>query len=185
MRCWLIVCTVLFLFIARSAQAVSVPFYLRKPEISADVYLIRHGEKIDDEHTGLSPAGQFRALCVENLFSQPEFQIDAILAQEYFEDGHRIRAYDTVKPLADRLNLKVDHHCDRDDAKCVKKSIKKAVKKGARSVLVCWEHDALEVIAEELGIKGVEAPSERFDLVWHINNGRLLRTFSEGCPWLD
>lgn len=38
--------------------------------------------------------------------------------------GARKRAYDTVKPLADDLGMKVDVSCDRDDPDCVKDVVK-------------------------------------------------------------
>ena len=56
---------------------------------------------------------------------------------------------------------------------------------GAKRILVCWEHDALSDIAERLGVPGLVYPSERFDLVWQIADGRLVRMFSEECPVLD
>lgn len=69
-------------------------------------------------------------------------------------DGKRQRPLDTVKPLAGDLGLEVDTSCDRDDAKCVKKVVDKYDGKG--NILICWEHDALKDIAEELGAKDVD-----------------------------
>lgn len=180
----------LFVTVALAAavhvNAVASPFIVRdKTKVDADVYLIRHGEKIDDDHTGLSPRGEERADCVEKLFSGHNLEVDAIFTQDYKSNGKRIRPYDTVKPLADRLGISIDHSCDRNDQKCAAKKIQKAAKKGAKRILVCWEHHALSDIAEELGVKGLTYPSERFDLVWQINDGKLLRTFSEECPRLD
>ena len=169
---------------ALGVSAATTPLVARSKDIKADVYLIRHGEKIDDDHTGLSPRGEQRADCVENVFSQDQLKVDAIITQDYKSNGKRIRPYDTVKPLAQRLGLDIDHHCDRDDADCAAKAIKKAVDKGAKRVLVCWEHHALSDIAKEFGVKGLDYP-DRFDLVWQINDGKLVRSFSEECPNLD
>lgn len=77
----------------------------------------------------------------------------AIITQDYKSSGKRIRPYETVKPLADELGLKIDHHCDRDDTSCAIKAINSAVSDGAQRVLVCWEHKALDDIAEALGLK--------------------------------
>lgn len=55
----------------------------------------------------------------------------------------------TVKPLAKDLGLEVDTSCDRDDADCVKKAVKKY--KGSGNILICWEHAALTDIVQSLG----------------------------------
>jgi hypothetical protein len=67
-------------------------------------------------------------------------------------DGSRQRPYDTVNPLADDLGLQVDTSCDRDDSKCVEKVVKGYA--GSGNILLCWEHDALHNIVNELGFKG-------------------------------
>lgn len=66
-----------------------------------------------------------------------------------YEDGKRQRPYDTVKPLADDLGLTVDISCDRDDSKCVENVVKGYT--GTGNILICWEHDALSDIVDELG----------------------------------
>ena len=171
---------------ALCVHSAAVPYVLRTPNThGAQIYLIRHGEKVDDDHIGLSPEGEERAGCVERLFSQDALEVGAIITQDYKPNGKRIRPYDTVKPLADHLGLTIDHHCDRDDEACAIHAITKAARRGAKRILVCWEHDALSDIAERLGVPGLVYPSERFDLVWQIADGRLVRMFSEECPELD
>lgn len=172
--------------LALCVHTAAVPYVLRTPNThGAQVYLIRHGEKVDDDHIGLSPEGEERADCVQRLFSENALKVDAIFTQDYKPNGKRIRPYDTVKPLADHLGLPIDHHCDRDDEACAIHAITKAARRGAKRILVCWEHDALSDIAERLGVPGLVYPSERFDLVWQIADGRLVRMFSEECPELD
>ena len=65
------------------------------------------------------------------------------------QDGKRARPYDTVKRLATDLGLDVDTHCDRDDAWCVKKTIREY--KGDGNILICWEHHRMTHLVEELG----------------------------------
>lgn len=57
----------------------------------------------------------------------------------------------TVQPLANDLGLTVDTSCDRDDAKCVKKLVSNYDDNNSGNILICWEHDALTDIVEELG----------------------------------
>lgn len=75
-------------------------------------------------------------------------------------DGHRNRPLKTVEPLAGDLGLEVDISCDRDDPECVKDAIEDY--DGDGNVLICWEHDALTDIIEELGADDApEYPSDR------------------------
>ena len=154
-------------------------------DIKARIYLIRHGEKIDDDHVGLSERGKQRAQCVKNFFSTDEHKVDYIIAQDYKSNGKRIRPYETVKPLADKLGLTVDHHCDKKDEDCVYDTIKEQSKKGKRSILVCWEHKRLSDIADELDIDDLDYPDDRFDIVFNIQEGKVDSIFSEECPNLD
>ena len=110
---------------------------------------------------------------------------DFIMAQDYKSNGKRIRPYDTVKPLADKMGLAVDHSCDRDDEDCAEDLIKRAAKNGARRILVCWEHKVLSDIAHKLGVDDLDYPSDRFDIVFQMYNGEMQRIFSEECPGLD
>ena len=60
-----------------------------------------------------------------------------------------------------------------------------AVKNGAKTVLVCWEHKVLSDIAHKLGVDDLDYPSDRFDIVFQMYNGEMQRIFSEECPGLD
>lgn len=79
----------------------------------------------------------------------------------------------------------MDHHCDRDDEECAANTVADAVKNGAKTVLVCWEHKVLSDIAEELGIKKLEYPDDRFDIVFEMYDGEMVNIYSEECPNLD
>ena len=48
------------------------------------VYMIRHGEKPEDDSPGLSPEGKLRAECVRNVFgNESDYNIGYIMAQSY------------------------------------------------------------------------------------------------------
>ncbi|GAA5899910.1 uncharacterized protein JCM6883_006031 [Sporobolomyces salmoneus] len=152
------------------------------------VYLIRHGEKGSRGETGLNSKGKKRAKCLRKLLATPRFKIGLILAEEYDHKTHkRRRPYDTVKPIADELGLKVDTECDVEDAKCVRKKVEKYAKAGGKGdVLICWKHSMLNVIAHELGApKTKPYPDERYDLMWTLHHNRLISKESEQCPGLD
>lgn len=109
----------------------------------------------------------------------------AIFAQDFKKSGKRIRPFATVEPLGERLGIEVHHKCDRDDVDCAVDSISKAVDDGAKRVLVCWEHDTLSDIADKLGIKDLEYPDDRFDIVFQLHDGAMQQIYSEGCPSID
>ncbi|KAL2889785.1 hypothetical protein HOO65_020327 [Ceratocystis lukuohia] len=131
------------------------------------VYLIRHGEK-PKEGNGLSAKGIQRAECLKSLFGKDsKYDIGHIMAQKPKKNGRRKRPYDTVKPLADHLDIEVDTSCPRDDMECVKDTIKNYEGKG--NILVCWEHKRLTKIVKTLGLKHHDAPhypSKHFDIIW-------------------
>lgn len=90
----------------------------------ATVYLIRHGEKPADGGNGLTAQGQQRAQCLVNVIGKSSsYDIGYILAERPKSDGSRQRPYDTVKPLADSLGLKIDTSCGRDDSDCVANAV--------------------------------------------------------------
>lgn len=63
--------------------------------------------------------------------------------------GKRNRPYETVRPLAEDLGLKVDISCKRDDAECVKDAVDDY--DGEGNILICWEHHRMTDLVEELG----------------------------------
>ncbi|KAF2755761.1 putative phosphoglycerate mutase family protein [Pseudovirgaria hyperparasitica] len=153
------------------------------------VYLIRHGEK-PSSGNGLSAAGMQRAQCLRSVFGKSSsYNIGNIMAQTYKADGSRKRPYDTVTPLAADLGLPVDTSCDRDNASCVENVVKGY--KGSGNILICWEHDALSDIVDELGAKKDNVPSypsDRFDIIWtdpYSYDAGVTSQTSEKCPGLD
>lgn len=151
------------------------------------VYLIRHGEKPADDGIGLSPEGEQRAQCLRTVFgAASQYNIGYILAQTPKDDGKRERPYLTVKPLADDLGLTVDTSCDRDDEKCVQDAVDNY--DGDGNVLICWEHDQLNNLAEELGANDVDNyPDDSYDLIWTqpYDYKKITDVTSESCPGLD
>ena len=153
------------------------------------VYLIRHGEKFrDTDKVGLSERGVRRAKCLSHIFSkdgrEKTLRIDYILAQDFKTNGQKRRPYETVKPLAKKHDIKLNHSCDRDDTKCAARKIRKRAARG-ENVLVVWEHKRLTQIAKALGVKGLMYPSERYDVVFKLRGNKVHSIYSEGCPDLD
>ncbi|GAA5942154.1 uncharacterized protein JCM15063_002019 [Sporobolomyces koalae] len=152
------------------------------------VYLIRHGEKGSKGETGLNNKGKKRAKCLKQMLATPRFKIGLILAEDYDRKTHkRKRPFDTVKPIADHLGLKVDTDCQVDDAKCVRKKVEQYAKAGGTGdVLICWKHSMLHTIVKALGApKTRPYPDDRYDIMWTLHHSRLVSKESEHCPGLD
>ncbi|KAN0065201.1 hypothetical protein ACQY0O_001698 [Thecaphora frezii] len=157
------------------------------------IFLIRHGEKGKHHRIGLSRKGKKRAKCIEKMFSsKPKLKVDCILTQDYRASGKRKRPYLTVKPLAEKLGLPIDHSCDRDDPNCAARIALEQSSQG-RNVIICWEHRKLTEIAKALGVRGVKPPGKRFDILYtlepsHNLHGRKFQlgsVVSEQCHGLD
>ncbi|KAJ5667779.1 uncharacterized protein N7477_006349 [Penicillium maclennaniae] len=190
-----------------------LPFALLATLAVADptVYLIRHGEK-PDSGDGLNAQGLERAQCLRNVFGASSgYDIGHIMAQTPSSSGKRQRPYDTVEPLAEDLGLTVDTSCDRDDPKCVQKVVDNYT--GSGNILICWEHDALTDIVEQLGDDNApDYPDDRYvprpvkdgddslEVVWNRANfdnsfniiwtdpspyTSITSETSENCPGLD
>jgi len=136
------------------------------------IMLIRHGEKIDDNHTDLSPQGQARAECLVEAFGQNGVYTSPqkIFAQSPTEQRQSTRPRDTVAPLAESLNLQVDLQYTSGKYKKLAKYLKTAPEE---VILVAWGNDRIPNIANELGI--ANAPNWKgkiFDDVWILTDGK-------------
>ncbi|KAJ5622637.1 hypothetical protein N7528_005869 [Penicillium herquei] len=152
-----------------------------------DVYFIRHGEKPRNGGIGLSDDGLERAECIRDIFGDhSDYNIGYIMAQKPKKSGKRNRPYETVKPLAEDLGIKVDISCKRDDSECVKDTIDDY--EGEGNILICWEHHRMTDLVEELGYEDApEYPDDRYDLIWTdpYPYTDITEIVSEKCPGLD
>lgn len=119
--------------------------------------------------------------------------------------GKRQRPYLTMLPLAGHLGLEVDTSCDRDDEDCVDDAVKDY--DGPGNILIwsvllistpclwganagtwcSWEHDALNKLAEEIGVKDQDNyPDDSYDIIWtQPYPYKDITESSENCPGLD
>jgi len=135
------------------------------------IMLIRHGEKINDDYTDLSPEGKARAECLINTFGPNGIYAtpQIIYAQKPTKQRQSTRPVDTVTPLAESLGLEVDLSYSSGKFKDLAKEIKKSPEE---VILVSWANDRIPKIAKEFGIKKVpEWKGKEFDDVWIITDG--------------
>ncbi|KAI5480499.1 NAD(P)-binding protein [Pseudohyphozyma bogoriensis] len=163
---------------------------IESKDYSNRVLLIRHGEKKGRE-VGLSKMGKQRAQCLRKFMGKKsKHNIGMILAESYNPRTQmRIRPYLTVKPLADDLGLTVDVSCERDDYECVRRRVKEFARKSNKDVLVCWKHSELARVAHALGPNSKKPykpyPDDRFDIMWVLENQKMVSKESELCKGID
>lgn len=124
----------------------------------ANIILIRHGEKPDDKSdTGLNWFGKARAAALVPYFTDsPDMKAvgtPTVLFAQASPPGHSRRPYLTIKPYADSLSppATIDQTYESNDyAKLVKAVLadKDGTYKG-KTLLICWEHDNLALMAGE------------------------------------
>jgi hypothetical protein len=143
----------------------------------AQVILIRHAEKPDDEiDQHLSTRGKERAAALTPYFMHGEFlpKVDDLRAIYAQKPPHpkvsSLRAIETVQGLADALKLKVLTPWKRDEYKELVKEIMQNPRYDGKTVLICWEHAVLVDIAREFKPENPPAdyPGKRFDRTWII-----------------
>jgi hypothetical protein len=140
----------------------------------AQVIIIRHAEK-PDEGNDLSLKGRERAAALVPYFrGRPEVLSYktpvAIYAQGAKKKDSSRRPVETVKGLAQALNLDIiDKYTHDEFPKMVAEILAKPEYDG-RMVLICWEHKVIPDIAEAFDVKGAPAQwhGHVFDRTWVI-----------------
>lgn len=140
------------------------------------VIIIRHGEK-PEKGENLNCKGLDRSLKLVNILHQkigtPDFiYVPAINTGKYTSTA---RMYQTIVPFAVKYNLNVNTKYEVKDAEALVSSIQK--KTG--TVLIVWEHKAVQDILKALGVKNPPA--------WDDNDfdSMLTITFPQGIATLS
>jgi broad specificity phosphatase PhoE len=130
------------------------------------IMVIRHGEKINDKLTDLSPRGKARAYCLTSIFGSTYPAPQKIFAQNPTEKKQSTRPRDTVVPLAEALGLQVDLSYTSGQ---IKKLTNYIASSNDEVTLVSWNNDKIPEIAEKLGISNPpDWDSDTFDDIWMI-----------------
>jgi hypothetical protein len=136
------------------------------------VILIRHAEK---QKNGLSSQGQQRANDLVGYFTtQPMIgavgPVDAIYAFRPKADGHEDRGVLTMTPLSNAIHIDIDTHYAKADVTKLAQQIMSDPSYTGKTVLICWEHTHIQLIAEALGAKNAPKwPSKTYDETWILD----------------
>jgi hypothetical protein len=138
--------------------------------------LIRHAEKPRDEsNVHLSATGRERARALVKLFTTtPALTTNgppvALFAARQVSRSKSQRPQETLKPLAKHLNLHVLTPYTATEYAALAKKVLDDPAYDGKTVVICWVHDYLPQLAEELGVQPRPASwkSTVFDRVWVI-----------------
>jgi hypothetical protein len=159
-RCWLAV----VFAIAACAQARAEP---------RQVLIIRHAEKLEDDSVHLSPEGQKRADALPQLFMKRADRPDPFPRPDFIfatkASKHSNRPVETVKPLAEALNLHINDRFEDEQYGQLATELLRNERYSGKTVLVCWHHEKIPLLARKLKAENVpDWKDKAFDRVWVI-----------------
>lgn len=147
----------------------------------AQVILIRHAEK-PDAGAELSQQGFRRAEALAAFFqTNPAVtrygEPAAIYAAAPKNEDSSVRSIQTVTPLAKAIGIKVDASFTRGQTNKIVRAIMENPAYDGRMVLICWQHEKLVEIAQNLAAYNNSPalnipqvwPSEAFDRAWILD----------------
>lgn len=144
------------------------------------ILLMRHAEKplTDSKDPNLSPEGFKRAQALPKLF------LDGTLPRPDFlfasaPSKHSNRPAETIAPLAQALNLKINEDYEDIESGPLAKKILSG-KYAGKVVVIAWHHGEIPNVAQDLGV--TDAPkkwdADVFDQIWKIQyvDGKAVMT---------
>ena len=119
---------------------------------NATILVIRHAEK-PDEGSGLSPAGQARALAYATYFKTltidgVPIHIDTLIATADSGESERPRL--TLAPLSEATGIQIQQPFDDAAVKDLARWLEQG--KPDRTILIAWHHGKLPKLLERLGV---------------------------------
>jgi len=121
-----------------------------------EIIFIRHGEKKKSKNDdgNLSKTGEIHAKCWVDFFRDQNRPITIGLPNSLYamkmgnKKDSSNRPYETILPLAQFLNLKINNNFSRDDYTSVIHDILN--NNAGKNVLVCWEHKTIVDLVNEI-----------------------------------
>ncbi|WP_428329605.1 histidine phosphatase family protein [Mucilaginibacter sp.] len=148
-----------------------------QPASPLKIIIIRHGEK-SAKGDNLSCQGLNRAMQLSKVIYS-KFGIPADVYVPELNPGKsttHVRMFQTISPFVIKYDLSVNSNYDVDDTD----SLAKNLQKRTGTVLVVWEHKALNNIAWALGVKdkNLKWPADDYDSIWIVTykNGNAVLT---------
>lgn len=137
-------------------------FHLVAFSAPSEIIIIRHGDKLEQEHPGptLDVIGEIRAINFAfyyiNKFAVPDF----IFASNPKKNSSSIREIQTIAPLVNMLQLKypnsdipIMHPYSSSDYESLAKYLLQDQSFNNKRVLIAWSHGKIPKLAKQLGIE--------------------------------
>lgn len=145
----------------------------------AHVLLMRHGEEpYPDEGIHLSPRGEARANSLPQLLdSDKHIEFNGLTPHVLYamrpaKKKGSMRSIETFLPLSKKLNLNLQVQYSKGEISQLIQEIRQNKKYDGQTIWICWGHDELDNLVEELvgnGFKVKKWDSKKFDLVWSVS----------------
>ena len=141
----------------------------------AQIIFLRHAEK-PPVGSELNERGRERAAALVRLFTHDARLLEhgpavAIFAMRPHGKSGSVRAIQTMEPTGRALGVELDSVLTRDDTAAVARAILSTRAYEGKTVVVCWEHDAIPEIVKACGwAKGpARWPDKSFDRLWILD----------------
>ncbi len=166
-------CTTRFFAAVLLTAVATVVFLAKAQAVPAEVIIVRHGEKITDEDTNLSPRGRERAQAlvqyVERNPKLNQYGLPVAVFAARPKRDHSTRALETATPLADALGEEVNADFGKNDEMLAARYIMRNRAFNGRTVFMSWVHDQIPGLAEAFGVNNPpDWKSKMFDRTWVI-----------------
>jgi len=139
--------------------------------------LMRHAQKTGlPGDTGLSAFGDERARALAEAWPRAMPPLDLIIACR--STAKSSRPVDTVRPLADALNVPIDDRWGTQDYQALARQVISDPDNRDRRILICWRHDTLPQLAASVGAAAPSWPDDLYDQLWlleQVQEAVLLR----------
>jgi hypothetical protein len=133
----------------------------------ARLLIMRHGEKTgDNSDPYLSVQGQQRAkrlaAYIPQTFGPPDFLIAAKTSKK------SLRPYDTLRPLADVLGLRIKEKFDDDETDALVEHMGASENYAGKYGVIAWRHGNIPSLLEALGAPDGSYPQPWDDRVFNL-----------------
>jgi broad specificity phosphatase PhoE len=151
----------------------------------AQIFLIRHAEKPHgEEGTELSEKGWKRAAALPEIFERPEFsrfgRPFALYAMKPGDKQGSVRPRQTLKLVAQKFGLEIQSDYSKKEIRSLVQEIRDDRELDGKMIVICWGHELLEELAEELGASAPNWKDKIYDRVWLFDfDGTKLINFQD------
>lgn len=152
------------LFLAPIASAFAAP---------AHIFILRHGEKNNDEERHLSEKGYKRAAALANFFHQKKFTdaygTPAVLFAARGKPGKSIRSIETLQPTAQAFGMRLNTSFEKGEEKDLVKELLDDSSLDGKTVIIAWNHTGIPRFLKPLDLKA-DWEDGSYDRFWILSS---------------